>query len=154
MPDENKIALLVDSPGILVSKFKIKIEDIVGAVSEYGEIHIKHIYLLEDFFRDQAKKSYLDHLDNLGFEKTLSKNPHINLAIDATEIITTQDDTNILAIASRNKHILPLFHKAMHYPGIETMTIYTTVAGDNFECFNNSTQHQIDMCNYRRRSIS
>ncbi|WP_297486641.1 TIGR00288 family NYN domain-containing protein [Thermococcus sp.] len=112
-----RIALLIDGPNILRKEFGIKLEDLVEALSEIGDIRVAKVIL-----NQYAPQGLIEAVSNQGFEPiVVSGETGVKLAVEAMKEIYNPN-IDIIAIATRNAEFLPVILKAKE-KGKETIVI-------------------------------
>ncbi len=112
-----KIALLIDGPNILRKEFGVKLEDIMKALEELGNIRVARVIM-----NQYAPQGLIEAVANQGFEPVIvSGETGVKLAVEAMrEIYNPHID--IIALATRNAEFLPVILKAKE-KGKETVII-------------------------------
>ncbi|ASJ00823.1 TIGR00288 family NYN domain-containing protein [Thermococcus gorgonarius] len=112
-----KIALLIDGPNILRKELGVKLEDIVEALSEIGDIRVAKVIL-----NQYAPQGLIEAVSNQGFEPVIvSGETGVKLAVEAMKEIYNPH-IDVIALATRNAEFLPVILKAKE-KGKETAVI-------------------------------
>jgi len=112
-----RIALLIDGPNILRKEFGIKLEDIVEALEEFGDIRVAKVIL-----NQYAPQGLIEAVSNQGFEAVVvSGETGVKLAVEAMREIYNPN-IDVIALATRNAEFLPVILKAKE-KGKETIVI-------------------------------
>ncbi len=112
-----RIALLIDGPNILRKEFGIKLEDIVEALENIGDIRVAKVVL-----NQYAPQGLIEAVSNQGFEAVIvSGETGVKLAVEAMREIYNPN-IDVIALATRNAEFLPVILKAKE-KGKETVVI-------------------------------
>ena len=102
-----KIALLIDGPNILRKEFGVKLEDIMEALEELGNIRVAKVVL-----NQYAPQGLIEAIVNQGFEPIIvAGDTDVRIAIEAMELIYNSD-VEAIAIATRDADFLPIISEA------------------------------------------
>jgi uncharacterized protein (TIGR00288 family) len=116
-PRGKRIALLIDGPNILRKELGVKLEDIVEALGEIGDIRVAKVIL-----NQYAPHGLIEADSNQGFEPIIvSGETGVKLAVEAMKEIYNPH-IDVIAIATRNAEFLPVILKAKE-KGKETVVI-------------------------------
>ncbi|MDV3103540.1 TIGR00288 family NYN domain-containing protein [Thermococcus waiotapuensis] len=112
-----KIALLIDGPNILRKELGVKLEDIVEALNEIGDIRVAKVIL-----NQYAPQGLIEAVSNQGFEPVVVPGETgVKLAVEAMKEIYNPH-IDVIALATRNAEFLPVILKAKE-KGKETVVI-------------------------------
>ena len=106
-PGVKRIALLVDGPNMIRSQFNVRLEEVLGSLSEFGQVRVARVFL-----NQYASDKLIEAISNTGCEPVvMTTDADVPMAIAAMDCIYNPN-IDTIALMTRDSDLHHVFLKA------------------------------------------